>query len=893
MNWKIKKAYKRLRYRFTDARRYGHLSVDRFDVEGCMFRVVGWLYDREHAATRRYLVIRDSSRSVVFRAALMDIERTDVASHLQIKKAVSSGFDRTLFVKTSCDLSVAVEYEVGDCVISGFLGVINSNSEVGGSLVVRDVSISDALGDVDDFEKIELARPLDDSPHDDLTVIDVIVPVYNGMKYLPALFEGIEKTDLKYRLIVVDDASSDREVNIYLDEFVEDHPEAILLRNQKNLGFVASVNRGLAISENDVVLVNTDVELPPFWLERMAASLAEDGVASATPFTNSGTICSFPVFCQDNRLVDGFSVEEVDSYFKEIVPSYRDMPTGVGFCMGMSRKAIDAVGVFDEESFGKGYGEENDWCRRASDAGFRNVMVNNLFVFHNHGGSFTSKEKAKLMQENAQKLLKKHPNYDALVADYVRQDPFRAERAYVLARLIEQRGDLPTIVSFSHALGGGADSYLKSRIKECQEANQRFISIQYDSLTGRYRVLLYCGMYESGYYVKDIGGALVRIGNVSEVWVNELVSYPNVATVLVCAIELSSEKHAKLKFFLHDYYALCQSYNLMNEEGSYCELPDFAECRKCFLSIRHSDMSNLGIFEYRSLWRGFLKKCDEVVVFSRSSRDLLGKVYCDLSNVSLIPHKVDPLPEIRKRARLGSELVIGIPGAISHIKGLDVVRSLASYIEEKGLDARIAIIGYADGIEFYKMLSETGRYEKDKLPLLALSEGVDVFFIPSICPETFSYTTSEILSMGYPVAVFDLGAPAERVRRHGKGLVIPKGADTSDIFAALKDLAVRDAGLGSLPVRAIPLLFVVSEGEEESPSVISACQELLEHGYVPKVVSAANLRDIDMTSFSMSILFDGVEESAVEAVRFAKDAEKIGKKIFREIKEVLCCDEDL
>jgi glycosyltransferase involved in cell wall biosynthesis len=49
---------------------------------------------------------------------------------------------------------------------------------------------------------------------------------------------------------------------------------------------------------------------------------------------------------------------------------------------------------------------------------------------------------------------------------------------------------------------------------------------------------------------------------------------------------------------------------------------------------------------------------------------------------------------------------------------------------------------------------------------------IDLIFIPSIWPETFSYTTEEAIMMDVPVAVFNIGAPAERVKKYNKGLVL-------------------------------------------------------------------------------------------------------------------------
>lgn len=66
----------------------------------------------------------------------------------------------------------------------------------------------------------------------------------------------------------------------------------------------------------------------------------------------------------DVNAVD-FALKQVDAGSVSI-----EMPTGVGFCMGINWDVWKNIGSFDEDRFGKGYGEENDWCMRAISASF-------------------------------------------------------------------------------------------------------------------------------------------------------------------------------------------------------------------------------------------------------------------------------------------------------------------------------------------------------------------------------------------------------------------------------------------------------------------------------------------------------------------------------------------
>jgi glycosyltransferase involved in cell wall biosynthesis len=73
--------------------------------------------------------------------------------------------------------------------------------------------------------------------------------------------------------------------------------------------------------------------------------------------------------------------------------------------------------------------------------------------------------------------------------------------------------------------------------------------------------------------------------------------------------------------------------------------------------------------------------------------------------------------------------------------------------------------------------------------------GANVFLLPSVWPETFSYVAEELMQMGVPLAVFDLGAPAERVARYAEGLILKR----IDAALALDELVLFHARLQEGP----------------------------------------------------------------------------------------------
>src|SRR6202043_3573928 len=108
-----------------------------------------------------------------------------------------------------------------------------------------------------------------------------------------------------------------------------------LLRNRRNLGFVASVNFGIQVSAtHDVVLLNSDTEVPSGWLARLAGhAYSAPRVASVSPFSNNATICGYPDI-DGGPPAFGLAVDELDAACRSANGGRSvEVPTTVGFCM--------------------------------------------------------------------------------------------------------------------------------------------------------------------------------------------------------------------------------------------------------------------------------------------------------------------------------------------------------------------------------------------------------------------------------------------------------------------------------------------------------------------------------------------------------------------------------
>lgn len=632
--------------------------------------------------------------------------------------------------------------------------------------------------------------------------IDIIIPVYNGYEFLPALFDSIKaNTTSAYRLIVVNDCSPDERVKPYLLERLTEHPSAIFIDHEVNLGFLKSVNEAHTYISNHFLILNTDTEVPKHWMERlMYPILHMENIASTTPFTNSGEIASFPNFIADNSIFEDMTTDALDTIFRDVKPDdfYEELPTGVGFCMGVNYQLTEEIGFFAEEKFGKGYGEENDWCQRSIAHGYKNLLVPNLFVYHKHGGSFSAEEKQRLLDENYAKLTAIHPNYATDVHAYIDRDPHRILRnLLIMVASSRDRDGLHLIID--HALGGGANHYREDLVREYAQKGKKVLHLVYDFYANCYRLYFDYGTYKLSFIIEKFDGLRLLFEELRfrEVFVNELVSFQNPDEMLSLIEDISDASNSDLIIPIHDFYPICPSYTLLNEKGLFCDIPSLDRCKIC---MQHNDLEwktffndKVDIETWRESWQKLLNRSTKILCFSDSSRDILLKAYPAIaeSKITVIPHKVAHLDSVKyDKPKDDREIVIGILGAINYAKGSRVVKELVKTIESRGLDIKVVLIGEISGSIISRHFHSTGRYERDDLPKLVEKLGIDIFLIPSIWPETFSYTTQEIMLMEMPLMVFDLGAPAQRVEEYEKGIILRRGS-IEDILDSAAQLSAK------------------------------------------------------------------------------------------------------
>lgn len=601
--------------------------------------------------------------------------------------------------------------------------------------------------------------------------IDIIIPVYNGFDYLPDLFNSInQNTDVSFRLIVVNDHSPDaRVLEFLLQQKNISHNEFILLNNEQNLGFVQSVNKAFQYAQNDVVLMNTDVVLPKNWASRLLLPLVlHKNVASVTPFSNAATIFSLPVMGADNAF--DADLEKVNTALLKLNALYHlfEFPTGVGFCMAIKKEVLDKIGPLDL-AFEKGYREENDWCQRAVNAGYVNTLAYNLFIWHKHGGSFDALEKKSFINKHSKIINQRYPNYSYDVKsifknqDYISLH-FLAEILY-FSTLAEK-----TQVWWRHSWGGGAEIYALRKIQTLKEKNL-IISLQEDVNFALKCTYSYKNFQNCIYLSYQDALALFSNIQISDLVVNNLAGYENIPMTLDFIHKLKNISKAKVSFRGHDFQCICPNITLVDYHNVYCQCRDLSLCPQCIFRSASVLIKTDNVKKYQNAWCDFLQNvADEIVVFSQSSADILCKAYNGLTHkIKIIPHTIPDIRKVVIKPHRG--LNVCVLGNISPAKGANILKELDLILPKfKNVHMFLAgNVGFSP-----KNIKLLGQYKFENLASLMEKNFIDFILIPSVWPETFSYTTEEAMTMGLPVACYDLGAPAERVKKYKKGLIISK-----------------------------------------------------------------------------------------------------------------------
>lgn len=488
---------------------------------------------------------------------------------------------------------------------------------------------------------------------------DIIIPIYNAFDDVNLCIDSIRKhTDLeKVRVILINDKSTDDRILPYLKS--QQEKNIILIDNEKNEGFSASVNKGIVYSERDVILLNSDTIVTKNWIKKITdCAYSEPEIGTVTPLSNSATLCSVPVFCQDNEIPKNVTIDKYAELIERCsLKKYPRITVAVGFCMFIKREVINIVGLFDADTFKKGYGEENDFCNRAEQYGYKHVMCDDTFIYHKGTVSFQSDEKLKLIKSHTEILNQRYSIQMRKNHEYCMNNPdqYIRDNIDIYLKLINKKKN---ILYFLHSdfhkeaidnIGGTQLHVQDLALGLLNDYN--VIVMARDG--SHFRVTIYTGNEEIPFKFfigKQLEYPMFTNKEQAEVIRNVLVGF-NINLVHIHhtfglsldIYHIANSLKIPIMVTLHDYYYICPTIKLFNNKNNVCiDCENEEMCKNCLRA--HYNIAET--VNYLPKWRYECEKaltlCDKIITPSESAKSIFIKYYSDLKNkITVIEHGSD------------------------------------------------------------------------------------------------------------------------------------------------------------------------------------------------------------------------------------------------------------
>lgn len=489
-------------------------------------------------------------------------------------------------------------------------------------------------------------------------VVDIIIPIYNAYEDLKLCLDSIYKhTNLKKnRLILINDNSTDQNIRDFLD--AQKNENIIVIHNPTNRGFSNNINTGMSQSEeNDVLLLNSDTVVTANWLTKIqACAYSSKEIGTVTPLSNNATICSVPNFCEENSLPKGLTLDETAEIVERIsLKKYPEITVAHGFCMYVKREVINAIGMFDAQTFGKGYGEENDFCNRAGQIGYKHVMCDDTYILHTGTRSFSDEEKKACIKEHDKILRLRYPGQMHANDIFTSRNPSPeiSEHLKPFFAMGSKRKNILYVLQADFKMGaddnvGGTQLHVKHLTKVMRKTWNVFVAArdkEYLNLTlytpdEEFGWRFYIGEKPAYYCFNDrkINRIFREIISGFKI---EVVHIHHLGTLSFDVVEIAKELGLTLLFSLHDYTMIGPSEKLLDE--NYRIINRDQETPSTWTGYLSKEKGIYKGVNYTDVWRKkcaeVLGLCDVLIVPNSSVRDVYESFYPELvDKISVIEH---------------------------------------------------------------------------------------------------------------------------------------------------------------------------------------------------------------------------------------------------------------
>ncbi|TVR12243.1 MAG: glycosyltransferase [Phormidium sp. GEM2.Bin31] len=620
--------------------------------------------------------------------------------------------------------------------------------------------------------------------------IAIIVPIFNAYNELCQCLESLAKnTYTPAQLILIDDGSTDARVASKLEQFSQTTTNVLVSRNEKNLGYTASINKGIHLAEGaDIVLLNSDTVVTPGWLRnlKIAAYSAVD-IATVTALSNNAGAFSIPEDRVNNSIPSWIDQQSFARWVtQESLALYPDIPTGNGFCFYIRRDALNDLGLFDEQAFPRGYGEENDFCFRALTQGWRNIIDDRTVIYHVRSASF-GEHKAQLAEAGRQIIDQRYPEYAKAVRSAFTDSSVMATLRFNIRQNLHHypRFCLPRVLYVIHSESGGTPQTTRDLIMKITGEWEPFLLLSHSNCLKLYdyrgqtkrlveefplRDHITASNHDSAAYRRFVEHILIRYGI-------ELLHIRHIGRHGLSLTAIAKKLNLPVLFSFHDYYTVTPNIKLLDYRDRYCLDQWSDEEARRHVEIWDTKQSPRLDDKWRRRWQTrmseMLSFCDAFVTTSEQAREIIQSVFPVLKEreFRIIPHgrKFNQMLSLGRVPSDNEPIRILVPGHLAISKGSIVLKKIKDCDHNNRIEFHF--LGNPEP-SLDEIGIQHGPYERDSFLELVAQIQPHLGAVLSIWPETYCHTLTELWAGGLPVIGFSVGAVGERLQEHGGGWLL-------------------------------------------------------------------------------------------------------------------------
>ncbi len=520
------------------------------------------------------------------------------------------------------------------------------------------------------------------------------------------------------------------------------------------------------LGERDLVLLDSHTLVHGDWLDRLCRHMeALPDLAALTTLSDDGGVAAYPEMFSPVAVSLESRPAELDTLAAQVnssgmvrVPAL--LPPG---CVYLRQKALQDSGLPRERPASQHPNGAYVWAdvwERLQARGWGSAIACDVFLGRQHLPGQPVPNAAR--QQVAEPLL----------AEFIASDPLAPWRARLdlarLRRMCRQRNALLVC----HSRGGGTERHLLEQTEQLiaqgwgvfelrPVAKTRAVSLRHIGLFG---------LPNLGHVALDdvqVLAEVMTLLRITDLHIHHLIDFPPDA--MGHLVELAKSLQLAVHVAVHDYYLVCPRVNMVTTQGRFCGQPTPADCDRCLATDGLRERVG-GIEAWRHMWQPLLRAAQQVVVPTHDVAQRLRQLLPEPVSLLVQAHEQPLTPGLtRLRQRLpGQPLRVLVIGAIGRIKGFDVMLALAQSVQRRGWRIELSLLGFSpeDGRLAAAGVRLLGPYFDADLPARIAACDPDLIWVPSIWPETYCYVLSAALRSGCQVAVFDLGAQAERARSH-------------------------------------------------------------------------------------------------------------------------------